>query len=88
MIAGIGAAAIDDDGPLMVPRGDVVIVGPSLDQAKLSFGHILAFLGEKLYDRKRFTDCGIRDITRSIENKSTGATVQRVEVVYLNGCTA
>ena len=74
MIAGIGAAAIDDDGPLMKLRGDTVIVGPSLDQAKLSFGHILAFLGEKLHDRKRYRLWNTRHNAK-IESRSTGATL-------------
>ena len=75
MIAGIGAAAIDDDGPLMKLRGDTVIVGPSLDQAKLSFAHILAFLGEKLHDRKRYRLWNTRHNAK-IESKQTGATLQ------------
>ena len=76
LISGIGCATIDENAPLMAPRGDTVIVGPSLDQAKLSFAHILAFLGEKLYDRKRFKLWDTRHNAR-IENKmSTGATLQ------------
>ena len=75
LIAGIGTAAIDDDGPLLKLRGDTVIVGPSLDQSKISFGHILAFLGEKLYDRKRYRVLNTRH-TAMIESKKTGATLQ------------
>ena len=75
LISGIGCATIDENAPLMAPRGDTVIVGPSLDQAKLSFAHILAFLGPKLYDRKRFKLWDTRHNAR-IENKSTGATLQ------------
>ena len=75
LIAALGCATIDEDGPLMAPRGDTVIVGPSLDQAKLSFSHITAFLGEKLHDRKRFKLWDTRHNAR-IENKATGATLQ------------
>ena len=75
LIAGLGCAAIDDDGPLNATRGDTVIVGPSLDQSKLSFNHILAFLGEKLHDKKRFKTWNTRHHAL-IENRQTGATLQ------------
>ena len=38
-------------GPLAVQRGEVVIVASSFLQARLSFEHVLAFLGDKLNDR-------------------------------------
>ena len=52
LLSGIAAATLD--GPLVVPRGETVIVASSFEQARIAFDHVLAFLGEKLHDRKRW----------------------------------
>ena len=42
LLSGIGCAALD--GPLAVPRGEVVIVASSYAQGRIAFEHCLAFL--------------------------------------------
>ena len=74
LVAGLGAAALD--GPLVVPRGEAVIVASSFDQARLSFEHILAFLADVIAeDRDRFR---IQDSANraSISDRRTGARVR------------
>ena len=73
-IAALGCAAVDDDGPLMVPRGQTLIVGPSLDQSKISFDHVKNFLGQKLYDRAHFSISDSRHHAQII-NRRTGASL-------------
>ena len=51
-MAGLGAAALD--GPLAFPRGETVLVASSFEQARISFEHILAFMGDKLDNRDRW----------------------------------
>ena len=74
LIAGLGTAALD--GPLVQTRGETVIVGPSLNQARISFNHVKAFLGRaKLADKKtwRIWDNAQHSL---IENRKTGATLK------------
>ena len=78
LIAGIGAAAVDDDGPLVERRAETVIVASSFDQGRIDFNHIRAFLegkGRDLSDRKHWR---VQDSTNraSIENRGTGAVVK------------
>ena len=47
-LAGVAAAAVDPDGPLSQPRGEVVIVASSFGQARIDFEHVLAFLRPKI----------------------------------------
>ena len=57
LIAAVGAAAVDDDGPLCEPRAETVICASSFDQGKIDFNHVIAFLeskGHDLTDRKRW----------------------------------
>ena len=46
LVAGIAAASLD--GPLRVPRSDVVLVASSFEQARIAFEHVLAFLADEL----------------------------------------
>ena len=73
LIAGIAAAAIN--GPLATMRGETVIVGPSLNQSRISFRHVQAFLRTHLQDTKRFR---VWDSTQHslIEDRDTGATLR------------
>ena len=66
------------DGPLAVQRGEVVIVASSFLQARLSFEHVLAFLGDKLNDRDRWRtwDTAQTAQTALIEDRRTGARVR------------
>ena len=49
-VAAIAAACID--GPLRQPRAEVVVVASSFLQARITFDHLLGFLGDKIRDRK------------------------------------
>ena len=49
LCAAIGAAVID--GPLRVPRAEVVLVASSFAQAGIMGRDVVAYLGEKLDDR-------------------------------------
>ena len=74
LVSGIAAAALN--GPLVVQRGEAVIVASSFDQARIAFEHILAFLAETIAeDRDRFR---IQDSANraSIEDRRTGARVR------------
>ena len=74
LVSGLAAAALD--GPLVVPRGEAVIVASSFDQARIDFEHVLAFLAETIAaDRARWR---IQDSANraSIEDRKTGARVR------------
>ena len=70
LVAGVATAALD--GPLMVPRGEVLCVAGNFNQARLVFDHVLAFLGERaakfrVQDTMNFA---------AITNRETGARVR------------
>ena len=46
LIAGIGCAALDTDGPLMKPNAEVVIAASSHAQGGVIFRHVMRFLAE------------------------------------------
>ena len=73
LLAGIAAATLD--GPLMVPRGETVIVAASFNQARIAFDHVRAFMGDKLGDRNAWR---VWDTAQqaSIESRTTGARVR------------
>ena len=73
LLSGIAAATLD--GPLAVPRGETVIVASSFEQARISFEHVLAFMGGKLEDRKRWKVWDTAQQAR-IEDRTTGARVR------------
>ena len=75
LVAGIAAAALD--GPLMVPRGETIIVASSFAQACISFDHVCHFIGDKLRDRKRYRFWQTGQLSR-IEDRETGATVRAI----------
>ena len=74
-LSGIAAATLD--GPLAVPRGETVIVASSFEQARIGFEHIVAFMGDKLHDKKRWKIWDTAQQAR-IENRATGARVRCV----------
>ena len=45
LLSSIACATLD--GPLMVPRGETVIVASSFEQARIGFEHIVAFMGDQ-----------------------------------------
>ena len=73
LLSGIAAATLD--GPLMVPRGETVIVASSFEQARIAFEHVLAFMGDKLADRDRWRIWDTAQQAR-VEDKATGARVR------------
>ena len=46
LLSGIAAATLD--GPLVVNRGETVIVASSFEQARIAFEHVIAFMGDKI----------------------------------------
>ena len=73
LLSGIAAATLD--GPLMVPRGETVIVASSFEQARIAFEHVLAFMGDKLADKDQWKVWDTAQQAR-IENRQTGARVR------------
>lgn len=73
LVGGLAAAAID--GPLAVPRGEVVVVASSLQQSRIVYEHALAFLGDRIADRKRFRVLDSAQLAM-VEDRSTGARVR------------
>ncbi len=75
-LSGVATAALE--GPLTQPRGEVIIVASSFEQARIDFEHVLSFqLGRHadLYENKRWR---IQDSANraSIEDRTTGARVK------------
>ena len=75
LVAGIACAALD--GPLAVPRGETIIVASSFAQACIAFDHTVAFMGDKLRERKRYRFWQTGQLSR-IEDKETGASVRAI----------
>ena len=73
LVAGIACAALD--GPLMVPRGETIIVASSFAQACIAFDHVVAFMGDKLRERKRYRFWQTGQLAK-IEDKETGTSVR------------
>ena len=73
LLAGVASAFID--GPLRQPRGDVVIAASSFGQARISFEHVRAFLGDKLAIKSEWR---VWDTTQqaAIEHRPSGARVR------------
>lgn len=73
LLAAVAAAHID--GPLRQTRADVIIAASSFGQARISFEHVKAFLGDKLAIKN---DWRVLDTsqTASIEHRPTGARVR------------
>ena len=73
LLSGIAAATLD--GPLMVERGETLIVASSFEQARIAFEHVLAFMGDKLDDRDRWKVWDTAQQAR-IEDRKTKARVR------------
>ena len=70
LLSAVGAAALS--GPLARPRGEVLLVAGSFDQAKISFDHILNFLPRN-NERYRVQDSANN---ASVLDKETGCTLR------------
>ena len=73
LLSGIVAATLD--GPLAAPRGETVIVASSFEQARIAFEHVVAFMGDKLADNRRWKVWDTAQQAR-IEDHKTGARVR------------
>ena len=73
LLSAIAAATLD--GPLMVPRGETLIVASSFEQARIAFEHVVSFMGDKLDDRNVWKVWDTAQQAR-IENRKTGARVR------------
>ena len=77
LLSGIAAATLT--GPLVVPRGDTVIVASSFEQARIAFEHVLAFLGDELRDvGGKHCPWRVWDTAQQarVEDRRTGARVR------------
>ena len=74
-LAAIACGAIDEDGPLAQPRGEVIIAASSFSQARVDFEHILAFLRQKYGGRLDSKVWRVLDTSQmaSVEHRPTGA---------------
>ena len=73
LLAGVAAACLD--GPLHRPRGEVLIVAASFEQARIAFEHVLSFMGDKLRDRSTWRVWDTAQQAR-IEHRPSGARVR------------
>ncbi|MCY3608986.1 MAG: terminase large subunit [Acidimicrobiaceae bacterium] len=71
LTAAIGAAAVD--GPLAMPRAEAIVAASSFAQARIVFGHALAFLGGE--DRRRYRIADSPQAAR-IEDRETGSALR------------
>ena len=71
LLSGIACATLD--GPLMVPRGETVIVASSFEQARIAFEHVLAFMGNLNKRRWKVWDTAQQ---ARLEDRQTGARVR------------
>ena len=73
LLSAVACATLD--GPLVVPRGETVIVASSFSQARIAFDHVRCFLGSKLADRKVWRISDSQQVA-SLENRTTGARLK------------
>ena len=73
LVAALACACLD--GPLMVRRGEVVVVASSFQQSRIVFDHVLAFMDSEIQDRKRWR---VQDFANqaSLTDRRTGARVR------------
>ena len=73
LLAGVACAALD--GPLAVPRGEVLIVAASYQQGRVCFDHIRSFLADRLADKRTWRVQDTMQVA-SITHRQTGASVR------------
>ncbi len=76
LTAALAAAAIA--GPLVVPRGQTVVVAASLGQAKLAFGHTKWFLRDIFRQEPKLWRVIEHSHECRIENRETGAMMRAI----------
>ena len=82
LVAALGAAAVDVNGPLVEPRAECLVVASSFDQGLICFRHVLAFL-ERTFERHGVGSRGrfrIQDSANraTITDRQTGAMLRVV----------
>ena len=80
LLAGVALASVIEDGPLVQPNAETVIVAASLQQGRILFQHVLAFGGDRLKS-KRYR---ILNNTQhgQIIDRETGASVKLIGSDY------
>ena len=73
LLAGVACAALD--GPLAVPRGEVLIVAASYQQGRVCFDHIRSFMADRLADKRQWRVQDTMQVA-SITHRQTGASVR------------
>ena len=76
LIAAIGAACVDVDGPLVEPNAESVIVASSFDQALIGFRHTLHFLRPTFEAHKRRFRVQDSANRATIQDRETGAMLR------------
>ena len=73
LLAGVACEAIN--GVLAVPRAETLICAASHEQGRVIFNHVLAFMGERLGDRKKYR---VWDTVQQcmIADRETGASLK------------
>ena len=77
-MAGIAAATVDVDGPLVQPAAETLVIASSFEQGLIAFRHIMAFLRPTLNrygSRFRVQDSANR---ASVQDRETGALLRVV----------
>ena len=74
-VAAVAAACVD--GPLRQPRAEVVIVASSFLQARITFDHLLGFLGDRIRDRDTWRLWDSTQAARLL-HLPTGASVRAI----------
>ena len=76
LIAALGAATVDVDGPLVEPQAENVIVASSFDQALIAFRHVLHFLRPTFEAHKRRFRVQDSANRATITDRETGAMLR------------
>ena len=73
LLSAIACATLD--GPLMVRRGETLIVASTYEQARIAFEHVVAFMGERICNRDHWRVWDTAQQSR-VENRVSGARVR------------
>ena len=73
LLSAIACATLD--GPLMVPRGETLIVASTYEQARIAFEHVISFMGERISNRDYWRVWDTAQQSR-VENRVSGARVR------------
>ena len=74
--AGLACAALDPDGPLFQPRGEIDLIASSLSQARIPFKHIYYFMADRIEREKRDWRVVNNSHHLEIEHRPSGTTLK------------